>query len=184
MTDNDSVVAEAIEDASPPGRILVAGLGNSLLMDDGVGVHAAAELAREGLDGVVVAEVGVAVLDALHLFEQAERILAIDAMQAGGTPGTIYQFGIDDVAEGEIAASLHELSLRAALRFIPQAHPAITILGVEPAVIDYGLDLSPQVATAMPLLLGHARRILADWRRQAGVVPTGSRAGGTESPGQ
>ena len=78
-----------------PPRILIAGLGNCLLRDDGIGVHAIRSLQQNPPPGVVVAEVGTAVLDALHLLEWAEKILAIDAMQAGGNPGTLYAFGVD-----------------------------------------------------------------------------------------
>jgi hydrogenase maturation protease len=147
-------------------RILIAGLGNLLLQDDGVGVHAVRALAQDPPPGVQVADVGCAVLDALHLIEWADHILAIDAMQAGGAPGTVYRYGVDDVAQGAMAVSLHELSLTAALRFLTAPHaPHIAILGVEPAVIDYGLDLTPEVEAALPRLIEAARDIVADWRR-------------------
>lgn len=146
-------------------RILIAGLGNVLLQDDGVGVHAARILAQDPLPGVQAVEIGTWVLDALHLFEWADHILAIDAMQAGGTPGTIYRFSPKDVATGGIQTSLHELSLISALRFLPiPPDPHITILGVEPAVIDYGLELSPDVARAIPDLLQAVRDIVTGWR--------------------
>ena len=146
-------------------RILIAGLGNYLLQDDGVGVHAVRALQQTPLPGVIVAEVGTAVLGALHLLEWAEKILAIDAMQAGGTPGTIYAFGVEDAAGPGMQASLHELNLLAALRFLPrQAKPQILIVGIEPETIDYGLDLSPAVAAALPELSREIRRIVAGWR--------------------
>jgi hydrogenase maturation protease len=147
-------------------RILVAGLGNLILRDDGIGVHAVRAL-REGLPrGVVAADVGTAVLDALHLFEWADKVLAIDAMQAGGEPGTIYMFGPDDVEESGVKASLHELSLVAALRFLPDGkRPQVTILGVEPEVMDYGLDLSESVQNTVPQLVKAAREIVEEWRR-------------------
>ena len=146
-------------------RILIAGLGNSLLQDDGVGVHAIRALQQTSLPGVIVAEVGTAVLGALHLLEWAEKILAIDAMQAGGKPGTIYGFALNDVAGPGMQASLHELNLLAALRFLPrQAKPEILIVGVEPQTIDYGLDLSPAVAAALPELTREVRKIVSGWR--------------------
>jgi len=146
-------------------RILIAGLGNYLLQDDGVGVHAVRALQQTPLPGVIVAEVGTAVLGALHLLEWAEKILAIDAMQAGGTPGTIYAFEVDDVAGPGMQASLHELNLLAALRFLPrQTKPEILIVGIEPKTIDYGLDLSPAVAAALPELTREVRKIVSDWR--------------------
>lgn len=146
-------------------RILVAGLGNLLLKDDGVGVHAVRALHHEVPRGVRAVEVGTAVLDALHLVEWADRILAIDAMQAGGDPGTIYRFGISDVAEAAVTASLHEVDLRAALRFLTSGHrPEIAVLGVEPETIETGLELSPGVQAALPRLVATAQDIVTRWR--------------------
>lgn len=148
-----------------PPRILIAGLGNCLLRDDGIGVHAIRSLQQNPPPGVVVAEVGTAVLDALHLLEWAEKILAIDAMQAGGDPGTLYVFGVDAVAGQGIQVSLHELNLLAALDFLPrQIKPEILIVGIEPETIDYGLDLSPSMAAALPRLTREVRKIVSGWR--------------------
>ncbi|MBM4274330.1 MAG: hydrogenase maturation protease [Deltaproteobacteria bacterium] len=150
-----------------PPRILIAGLGNLLLQDDGVGVHAVRELQQDPPPGVLVAEVGTQVLAALHLLEWADRILALDAMQAGQAPGTIYAFGVDDVAEPEIQASLHELGLRAVLRMLPEpTQVEIAVLGVEPEVIDYGLELSPPVAGALPRLTAAAREMVRRWQEK------------------
>jgi hydrogenase maturation protease len=146
-------------------RILIAGLGNLLLMDDGVGIHSIYELQKAPPPGVTLAEVGVALLPALHLFEEADKVLAIDAMQAGGEPGTIYSFGPRDVAEAECQASLHELGLVAALRFLPEdQRPEVAILGVEPEKIDYGMELTPVVAAALPELVRAAREIVEGWQ--------------------
>ncbi|HSB15057.1 MAG TPA: hydrogenase maturation protease [Bryobacteraceae bacterium] len=152
--------------SAPPRRgrrILVAGLGNLLLMDDGVGVHAVRELRRHAGSGVMVAEVGTAVLDALHLIEKADRLLAIDAMRAGGAPGTIYSFGVEDVKQRPTEASLHELNLLSALTLTRRRPREITILGVEPGRIDYGLELTPAVQEALPRLVSAASRIVAKW---------------------
>jgi len=147
-------------------RILVAGLGNLLLMDDGVGVHAVKELQKIPPDGAVVAEVGTAVLSALHLLEWADKILALDAMQAGGIPGTLYAFGVEDVDRGGIQASLHELSLLAALGFLQnKTKPEIVIFGVEPERIDYGLELTSAVAAALPQLTAAVREQVRQWRK-------------------
>lgn len=145
-------------------RILVAGLGNLLLMDDGVGVHAVRAFQRRAPRGVLAVEVGTAVLDALHLFEWADRVLAIDAVRAGGVPGTLYRFGVEDVADRPVRGSLHEVDLVAGLRFLTHGHrPPITILGVEPETIDAGLDLSPSVRVALPRLVTAAKDVVAGW---------------------
>lgn len=177
MPSNDSDLAEQTRlrkrqptrAAGGPVRILVAGLGNVLLRDDGVGVHAVRLLHKAPPPGALVVDVGTAVLDALHLLEAADYVLALDAMQAGGPPGTVYACGIGDLAAGERQLSLHEVNLLAALRFLPSTRPPphITILGVEPAVIDFGLELSPPVQAALPALTSEVRRRVARWREAA-----------------
>jgi hydrogenase maturation protease len=152
-------------------RILIGGLGNLLLKDDGVGIHAIRELKKSPPRGAVVAEIGTAVLDSLHLLEWADRILAFDAMQAGGPPGTLYSFSLSDAAPKPSNSSLHEMDLLAALRFLPKHRPAeVTVLGIEPGVIDYGLDLTPDVAAALPLLLNETLRIVMEWSQSLSPV--------------
>ena len=86
-------------------------------------------------------------------------------MQAGGAPGTVYAFGTEDVAKGGIKASLHELNLLAALDFLQvKAKPEVIIFGVEPERIDYGLDLTPAVAAALPELTAAVRTQVRRWR--------------------
>ncbi len=151
--------------SSPPGddskNILVVGLGNELLRDDGVGLHALRQLALEPPFGVRLEEVGTAVLDALPLFEWADAVLALDAVQAGHPPGTIYRMTADEVAVSRSTTSLHELGLLQAFRLLsPEDRPALLILGVEPAEIDFGTTLTPPVEAALPGLIRTLREIL------------------------
>jgi len=149
-------------------RILVAGLGNSILQDDGIGVHAALALAKLDLPGVICADIGTAVLDGLHLYEWADRIIALDAMEAGGQPGDIYLLSEADVAGGRCEASLHELSLKAALRLSPEPITAdIVVVGVEPHTINYGLDLTRPLQAALPRVVALVRRIIDCWRQSS-----------------
>jgi hydrogenase maturation protease len=142
-----------------PARILIAGLGNVLLKDDGVGVHAVRELKKVLPRQILAAEVGTAILDALHLFEWADRIIGIDAMQAGGPPGTIYSFGLEDVDDQGVKASLHEMGLLAGLRFMKGPRPPISMLAVEPESMDCGLELSASVQEALPRLVAEAKKM-------------------------
>ncbi len=140
--------------------LLIAGLGNYLLRDDGVGVHAARELERDPPAGAIVVEVGTAVLDALYLFERADRILAIDAVQAGGHAGTIYELSVAPSRQSRQIASLHEFDLRDTLELISGTRrPAVRVLGVEPQDIGFGLELSLPVRAALPELLAAVRRL-------------------------
>ncbi len=147
-------------------RILVAGLGNCLLADDGVGVHAVRELKRRRPRGFRAIEVGTAVLDALHLFEEADHVIAIDAMQAGGTPGDIYSFRLEDVDDPVGKVSLHDYGLRSVFHFMRGTkRPEVLVLGVEPLTLDYSLDLTEPVARALPRLIEEAHKIVRNWRR-------------------
>ncbi|MBW2528556.1 MAG: hydrogenase maturation protease [Deltaproteobacteria bacterium] len=155
------------------GTILVAGLGNELLSDDGVGIHACRRLASEaearGRTDVVIAEIGTAVIEALHLLERAELILGIDAMQAGGAPGTVYLASADELESSELV-SLHQLSLLGALQMVeaeasgrlaePWKRPAVEILGVEPAQLSLGMTLSTPVAASLPQVCEQVWRLI------------------------
>ena len=134
-------------------RIPVVGLGNVLLTDDGVGAHAVRALRKVLPRRIVVAEVGTAVLDGLHLYEWADRIIAIDATEAGGATGTIHSFGVSDVENHGVKAALHEMGLIAVLRFLKKPRPEISILAMEPTTLDMELELSEPVQAALPKLL-------------------------------
>jgi hydrogenase maturation protease len=141
-------------------RILALGLGNLLLGDDGAGVHAVRRLRAARLPGVVAVDVGTAVLDAVHLIERADRLLAIDALRAGGAPGTLYALTPESVRDDGVRHSAHELNLLAALRWARRRPLETLILAVEPARIDFGDELSEPVARALPSLVAVARRLI------------------------
>ena len=150
---------------SNTGRILVVGVGNELLSDDGVGVHAARELQREPMPGVTVVEIGTAILHGLPFIEEADRVLVIDSAKGGRPPGTMYLFEPRESAWGGTAKSIHALGLWEAARLllVGKAAPPITVLGVEPASFQLGLTLSAPVRAALPRVVSLARETLAQW---------------------
>ncbi|MHC4942238.1 MAG: hydrogenase maturation protease [Planctomycetota bacterium] len=142
-------------------ELLIAGLGNNLLMDDGVGIHALRALQEEPLEGACMVEIGTAVLDAIHLFETAKRVIALDAVQAGSPPGTVYELSLDAVRSKGARYSMHEMGLREVFRLMPeQNRPELVILGVEPHTIDYGTDLSPAIQSSLPKYLKTIRSVV------------------------
>ena len=148
-------------------QIVIMGIGNLLMSDDGVGVHAVRELAANPPDAVCVVDAGTDFLSALPFLESARRALVIDAVQAGGAPGTVYRLTESDVALRSERASAHAVSLFEARRLLApdSAWPEITVLGVEPGVLDYGLSLSEPVAATLPGLVALARETVEVWRR-------------------
>ena len=147
-------------------KIVIMGVGNVLLSDDGVGVHAAQALAQDPPPGAEVVDAGTDALSALPYFEQADRMLIIDAVCAGGRPGTIRQLAESDLAVQQSIPSIHAVNLLASRHLMsPGATwPNILILGVEPAVLDYGMELSSSVAAALPQITQLCRVIVEAWR--------------------
>ncbi len=156
--------------ASPDARVVVVGLGNCLMGDDGVGVHALRALAANPPPGVRLIEAGTAVLDALPWVESAEKVLALDALAAGGAPGTVYALDGRDARTTPQPVSLHSLDLPTAMACFGRGPgpSEFRVLGVEPANVCYGTDLSPEVREALPALDREVRRTLAAWALETG----------------
>ena len=133
---------------------LILGLGNLLLSDEGVGVHAARVLAgRELPPGVSVVEAGTAFLDVLPEIEKADRILLIDAMEGGGAPGSVYRVPFDECRHPEMLASLHGFDMSRVLFMAGNYRvPEVAVFGIEPARIEWGTELSPALERVLPAL--------------------------------
>lgn len=151
--------------SAPACRWAVLGLGNVLRSDDGAGVHALRELERASLPGVSFVEAGTAILQAVAYVDGVERVLVLDAVRAGGVPGGMVEFDALDAARRPAGGGVHSLGLREALEVggLVRRPVEVRVLGIEPANLGYGLDLSPAVAAALPSLLDRARQIVAEW---------------------
>lgn len=152
-----------------PNPIIVAGVGNLLLTDDGIGVHAIRELQRNPISGVCYLEIGTAILHGLPFLESAWRLLIIDAVMGGQPPGTLYLFESDKPREEEAIVSLHALSLCSAFRVLypGQKPPFVTILGVQPDSLELGMELSPSLRDALPKVTAIAGKIANAWLDEA-----------------
>lgn len=158
--------------ADSPARFLIAGVGNELLADDGVGVYAVRELQKHPLPGVTLVDIGTAVLHGLSFMESADRVLVIDAAKGGQPPGTIYLFDPTENPGENALTSIHAMGLREAANFLLAGKPAppITVLGVEPALLEYQMGLSPAVQAALPQVVALARETVEQWQRTKPVA--------------
>lgn len=148
-----------------PRRRVVLGVGNLLLGDDGVGVHAAQALEHRLPPDIEVYDAGTAVLAALDLVDGADDLLVIDAVAAGQTPGTIMVTDGFQALDPAGMPSLHSMGLATALRLVPpERRPAtFTVLGVEPHVIGYQTHLSETVRRVLPQVIDSAETIVRGW---------------------
>lgn len=146
-------------------KIRIAGVGNLLMQDDGIGVHAAQEILKDPPLGVEVVDVGTSILHALSCLDRAEKILIIDAVRTGHPPGTICVFDGHSACEAVRTPSLHSMGISSAIRLLsPRVNCAeITVLGVEPEIIGYGTELSPRLQAVLPEVVCVAYAIVAAW---------------------
>lgn len=146
-------------------KLLVLGVGNILMMDEGCGVHAVHEFwkVKETFDEsrVDFIDGGTFTQDIFFLFEEYEQVLVLDIVRAGHAPGTIYSLDEDDLVKNQSQAlSLHDIDLLDSLNMARmRGHtPRLKIVGIEPAKIDWGTRMTPTLVKAFPSFMKAARK--------------------------
>ncbi len=149
-------------------RTAIVGIGNSLMKDDGVGVHVVRALASASLPQHVEAIDGGTDPDVVFDLERFDRVIVVDAVRGGEAPGTVYRFGDEVELEAASGRSSHDVGLLETLRALrPSGEvPEIVVLGVEPQEIDWGLDLSPVVRASVSRVVEIVQREVSQkvWR--------------------
>ncbi len=148
---------------------LVLGVGNILLQDEGVGVRVVEALhaQRTWPDTVLLLDGGTMGLDLIGYLEGVDTMLIIDAVEARQPPGTIvrlvgseipaflgnkispHQVGISDILS---VALLRDLMPR-----------EVVLIGIQPAVVATGLELSPTLTARMPAIIDAVLEQLRAW---------------------
>lgn len=150
-------------------RMLIAGVGNIFLGDDGFGAEVARRLAAADLpDWVRVADYGISGMHlAYDLAEGYETTVLVDASPRGGEPGTVYVLEVD--AAGPPAAGVvdaHGMQpdvVFSMLDLLGADAGRVLVVGCEPACVDEGIGLSAPVAAAVD----EAVRVVLDLVRAA-----------------
>jgi len=136
-------------------RIAVIGVGNLLLGDEGVGIHAVQYLSGLDLgDEVDIIDAAVPGPSIIYMLEGRELSIIIDCADFGGRPGEIILADSKRLALGEFKGfSLHGISLDGVLALAKELQidvGHVLILGVQPDRIEVGIGLSESVADAIP----------------------------------
>jgi len=139
-------------------RILILGVGNVLLNDEGVGVHIAQKMTTLDLPPEVqVVEGGTDGFGLMHLILEADRLILIDAVKGGGAPGSIYRFDLKDCPPypDPFKTSVHQISILEVIHLadLIGSTPTTTINGIEPKSTDMGMVLSPEVEAKIPKVI-------------------------------
>jgi hydrogenase maturation protease len=150
-------------------RIVLMGLGNILLSDEGVGVHVV-NLMKEQFafsPPIDIIDGGTLGLDLLPLFQDRDRILIIDAVdfgKAGGFVGTLDNEAIPSVLNPKLSA--HHIGVSDLLftaRLTRATPPAVSLIGIQPASLQLGLDMTPEIRAKIDSLISLAVQKLSAW---------------------
>lgn len=141
-------------------NILVLGIGNVIMSDDGVGARVVQEMQREFsfTPGVELVDGGTLGLDLLPLLEGKSHLIMVDAVQTGKAPGSCVRLtGNDLPAALETKLSPHQVGLKellAVARLTGQAPPEVVLIGVQPRCLDIGAELTPEVSLQVETMKG------------------------------
>jgi hydrogenase maturation protease len=149
-------------------RILILGIGNPLMTDEGVGVRVAEILmgSYELPEGIEVIDAGTMGLGILNLFRDRDLVIVLDAVDnTGHEPGTVVIMTPEQLAPAQVMHSLHDMRFSNVLE-------AAALTGVEPEAICVGvqvesmeqwvMELTPAVEEALPAAVAAVLDILAE----------------------
>jgi hydrogenase maturation protease len=151
-----------------PVKVLILGVGNPILSDDGVGIYVARELKKRELTGVDVEELAASGLELLDVVLGYDKVIIIDAIQtAEGEPGELHVLEEQDFEKSIHGSSPHGINIATALalgrRLVPDKMPKeVVFFAVEVEdLVNVREMLTPKVAKALP---GIVERVMEESR--------------------
>lgn len=141
-------------------RVVVLGVGNVLMSDEGVGVHAVTALAEnyDLPDEVEVIDGGTSGMDCLDRIADADLLLIADCMRSKDkAPGTITRLADEQInAWFKTKISPHQVGLSdvlAACCFHGISPKKVVLIGVQPASFETSMELTPAIAAVLPQVI-------------------------------
>jgi hydrogenase maturation protease len=140
---------------APPQQVLILGVGNLLLRDDGFGVHLVNSLKDTVFPkNIRVLEAGTVSHQLIPLLHEVDFLIVVDVVEAGDTPGSLFRFSPEDMKfTSEQKVSLHQISLVDVLHMaeLTGRKPHTVIIGVQPKdVASWSLELSDELNAVIP----------------------------------
>ena len=138
-------------------KIMVMGVGNILLSDEGLGVRFLDELAKMPLpENVELLEGGTAGLELVHLVQEVDFLIIVDAVNAKAEPGALFRFHPDDIQvfPEKYEVSFHQIGIVEVLTManVLGKAPQTLIFGIQPKSLAWGMDISPEIEALFPRL--------------------------------
>jgi len=152
-----------------PPSVLVLGIGNLVMSDDGAGVRVVQELQKRYLfpSHVEIMDGGTLGLDLLPKLEGIERLLVVDAVETGGKPGTLVRLSGEELPIAlQTKVSPHQMGLKdllAVAELLGHSPREMMLIGIQPASIEMGDELSPRVAERLEEMISNILAKLNEW---------------------
>jgi hydrogenase maturation protease len=139
-------------------KIMVMGVGNILLSDEGLGVHLLNELTKMSLpENIELLEGGTAGLELVHLIQEIDFLIIVDAINANDEPGSIFRFQPEEinVLPERYEVSFHQVGIMEVLAMasILGHAPQTLIFGIQPKSLEWGLELTPEISKVFPKVI-------------------------------
>ncbi len=153
---------------SNSSKTAVIGLGNTLRRDDGIGIHLLA-LLQEKFKGADISflNFGIASFGLIGYLKEFEKVLLIDAIDAGLEPGALKIFRLNEAsgAVKDVKVSSHELSLADLMTYCEAFGFAtdVHIAGIQVKDISYGLEMTGELERAKTRLAEEIKAFLSRW---------------------
>ena len=140
-------------------KVVVLGVGNTLLQDEGIGVRAV-ELLQERYvlpPEVSVVDGGTAGMELLECLEDSDKLVIIDCVRVGQPPATLIRRVDDEVPQFfRTKISPHQIGVSdvlAALQLRGRFPKHLALIGIQPKSLECGIELTPEIAATMPQVL-------------------------------
>ena len=141
-------------------KVLVLGVGNPILSDDGIGIHVARELKKHRIPGIVVEELAASGLEFLDVVRGYDKVVIIDAIQTtNGKPGELHILEENDFERSIHGSSPHGINIATALalgrKLVPHEMPErVVFFAVEAQdLVNVSEKLTPEVEEALPRIV-------------------------------
>ena len=154
-------------------KTTILGIGNSLLRDEGIGIHVLKALKAQlpDDDSLSLIDGGTLSFTLATEIETSDRLVVIDAAQLGDVPGTVRCFIGDEMDNflGSCKRSVHEVGLLDLFDIarLTQTLPGQrALVGIQPASVDWGEEPTEPVAAAIPVAVQKVCELLELWRTE------------------
>jgi hydrogenase maturation protease len=149
--------------------IVVLGVGNILLTDEGFGVHVVNQLREDYVFNppITILDGGTMGMELLTYMRGMTKLVLVDAIHGGEAPGTVYEFPHEEMNHYFTEAiSVHEVGMQDILRIRALQEDPLedaVVIGVEPESLELGLTLSETTQAAVEDVKGRVLAVLSSW---------------------